>query len=244
MKIQTNKASKGFTLIELLVVIAIIGILASMLLPALGKAKARANRIKCVSNQMQIAKAFKAYATDNEDKFPWYAKSDGRAALTTTPMVWAAGSAELGNPKILRSPCDGAKTDAAAFTLTGYVAPTAANPAGTPASWTAGFGATATGFGAGLQSNVSYWFCTGADELKPATFLTGTRNNSSAGALVAAEGWAAGVMSGLLVNQGQGSLSDGSAAQFTDRDLQKQVTAHLASLGGSIFTTSATIVKP
>ena len=61
---------KGFTLIELLVVIAIIGILASMLLPTLAKAKKKANRMKCSSGQSQIAKTFLGYATDN-NVFPW-----------------------------------------------------------------------------------------------------------------------------------------------------------------------------
>ena len=62
---------RGFTLIELLVVIAIIGILASMLLPALAKAKAKSNRIKCVAALGQITKALKGFTGDNDQRMPW-----------------------------------------------------------------------------------------------------------------------------------------------------------------------------
>ncbi len=65
-----TEGKNGFTLIELLVVIAIIGVLASLLLPALASAKERAKLIKCISNQKQIGFAFQLYVDDNDGRFP------------------------------------------------------------------------------------------------------------------------------------------------------------------------------
>src|SRR5690348_13011228 len=65
-----SRGKDGFTLVELLVVIAVVAILAGLLLPALAKAKARAQTVQCLNNIKQLQLVWHLYASDNDDRIP------------------------------------------------------------------------------------------------------------------------------------------------------------------------------
>ena len=85
---SNNTRRTAFTLIELLVVIAIIAILAAMLLPALSKAKAKAQAIQCMSNHRSLMLAWRMYVDDNNDRLPFASEV---LPEDMTPGAWIFG---------------------------------------------------------------------------------------------------------------------------------------------------------
>ena len=165
MKRNTN--SRAFTLIELLVVIAIIAILAGMLLPALAKAKEKAQKARGINNLKQIGLAFRIFAEDHQGRFPHHVSTNegGSAEFALGSRVneiwrhYQAMKDELSTPKIVVSPAPETEKRIIASTFHDTLPPRAARD-------TVLFN---------TNRNVSYFVGYDANETMPGTLLAGNR---------------------------------------------------------------------
>jgi hypothetical protein len=209
---KTRGNNRAFTRTDLAMVISATGLLAMLFVrgqedplgSALARAKARQERISCVSNLKQIGLAFRLWSNDNQDKFPMRMKAKDGGSLEAiesgeTFRHFLAVSNELSRLKVLVCPSD---------TLL-----------------------SASNWAQLSNTNLSYFVGLDADETKPQMLLSGDRNLTNGLApkknvLEVSPDNPAGWTERIHVEAGNLGLSDGSAQQVNSAALRRQIEAH------------------
>jgi len=264
MKFFRKSTIRGYAPLEVLVVASITGIMGA-LLPALGTAKAKANRIKCANNLKNIASGFMGVSMDNRGRMPWLMMERDRVAMGGS-KEWAfdvellfanpAVKSNLGSPKILVSPSD---------------------PAAMPANEKVDF--ASRNLKEIDRRALSYAVHLGADEQTPQAILGITRNFDGDDAysykekelrelvgsgrpkpghgrslraknlqhvhfIGADESSNSRVMDGLTTGQGNLGMSDGSVRMMDDGGFRRAVMMHSQERGGHLPVTIEDVTRP
>ncbi len=203
MKTGRTCPSWAFTFIGLLILLAVLAILVAMLLPALARAKARAQRIQCINNLKQAGLAFRMWSLEHEDQFPMAVSTNKQGSLE-----WVDGGNafrhfrtlgnQLSTPKLLACPSDTRKA--------------------------------AQDFSDLNNQNLSYFIGLNAELARPEMLLDGDRNLTNGwrpkrSILEISANQPAGWTEGMHVRAGNVGLSDGSVQQCTASLLQRLIRA-------------------